>query len=163
MTMKAKLFTLIGLVTIFLASCAKPDNASKSIDMDALKLEIQALEDAFSKAETAKDAEAVAAYYSEDAVNYNRNMEPVTGKAAIKDKIAERLAKDTTGNTNVYKVVDVFAEGNHVVEIGSWSVLNPAGEEVDRGHYMSYFEKRDGKYLCVRDMNVSSLPAKPGK
>ncbi|HLF44890.1 MAG TPA: hypothetical protein VI548_00590 [Chitinophagaceae bacterium] len=32
---------------------------------------------------------------------------------------------------------------------------------VDHGHYMSYLQMRDGKYACVRDMSVSSTPAKP--
>ena len=58
----------------------------------------------------------------------------------------------------MYKVVDLFAEGNTAIEIGSWTVMNPAGAEVKKGHYMSYLQKRDGKYVCVRDMNVSSMP-----
>jgi uncharacterized protein (TIGR02246 family) len=128
--------------------------------MDKLKAEIQAKEDAFAAAEKAKDAAGVVAYYSDDAISYSRNEEPLKGKDAIKAKIAERLAKDTTGNTNVYKVVDLFAEGNTVVEIGSWTVLNPSGAETEKGHYMSLFQKRDGKYVCVRDMNVTSSPAK---
>jgi hypothetical protein len=66
-----------------------------------------------------------------------------------------------TGNYSVYKVVDLFGEGNMLVEIGSWSVLNPSGVEVDKGHYMSYFRKTDEKYACVRDMNVTSTPIKP--
>jgi hypothetical protein len=31
---------------------------------------------------------------------------------------------------------------------------------VNKGHYMSLFQKRDGKYVCIRDMNVTSSPAK---
>jgi len=50
----------------------------------------------------------VVAYYSDDAVSYNRNEEPLSGKEAIKKRAADRLAKDTTGNHNVYKVVDLF-------------------------------------------------------
>ena len=129
--------------------------------MEKAKTEIQAMEDAFSAAEKAKDADAVAAYYSEDAVNYGRNKPPASGRKAIKESIAQQIAKDTTGNYYVYKVVDLFGEGNMLVEIGSWTEFNPAGTEVDNGHYMSYFQKRDGKYVCVRDMNVSSTPAKP--
>ena len=53
-------------------------------------------------------------------------------------------------------MVDLFAEGNSAVEIGSWTEISPSGEELSKGHYMSYFQKRDGKYVCVRDMNVSS-------
>jgi len=118
------------------------------------------MEDAFSAAEKAKDAEKVAAYYSDDAISYGRNKQPLSGKAAIKESIAKDLASDTTGNSNVYKVVDLFGEGNMLVEIGSWTELSPAGAEVEKGHYMSYFQKKDGKYVCVRDMNVTSTPAK---
>ncbi len=128
--------------------------------MDKLKVDIQAMEDAYAAAEKAKDADAVVVYYSQDAISYNRNEKPLSGIAAIKERTAQRLAKDTTGNYNVYKVVDLFAEGNTAVEIGSWTSLNPSGAEVDKGHYMSYFQKRDGKYVCVRDMNATSIPAK---
>lgn len=161
--MKTSITAIIAMATLFIASCSTPPpaEAPKAIDMDALKVEIQAMEDAFSAAEKAKDAAAVVAYYSDDAISYSRNKEPKVGKEAIQAAIAEGIAKDTIGTTNVYKVVDLFAEGNHVVEIGSWQELNPAGEEINRGHYMSYFEKRNGKYVCVRDMNVTSLPPKP--
>lgn len=128
--------------------------------MDKLKTDIQAMEDAYAVGEKAKDANAVVAYYSDDAISYMRNEEPTSGKEAIKARIADRIAKDTTGNTNVYKVVDLFAEGDMAVEIGSWTEMSPSGAEVNRGHYMSYFQQRDGKWLCVRDMSVTSLPAK---
>jgi len=162
MKMKTQLTVLIGIVALFIASCTTPAEEPKSIDLETLKVEIQKMEDAYAAAEKAKDADAVAAYYSDDAINYNRNMEPTSGKAAIKERIAQRLAADTTGNYNVYKVVDLFAEGNTAVEIGSWTVISPSGAEVDRGHYMSYFQLRDGKYICVRDMNVTSMPETGG-
>jgi ketosteroid isomerase-like protein len=164
MKLKMSMNALIASGALFLASCATPaaeTEAPAAIDMDALRIEIQAMEDAFAAAEKNKDADGVVVYYAEDAVSYGRNSEPAVGKATIKTEIAEGLAKDSTGNINVYKVVDLFAEGNMAVEIGSWTKMNPAGEVTDRGHYMSYFEKRDGKYVCVRDMNTSSMAPKP--
>ena len=68
--------------------------------------------------------------------------------------IAQGFASDTLGGSNVYKVVDLFAEGDMAVEIGSWTQLDSTGTKIDSGYYMSYFEKRDGKYQCVRDMSV---------
>lgn len=162
MKMKTQCTILFGMVALLLVSCAVPVEAPKPIDLEKLKVDIQKMEDAFSASEKAKDADGVAAYYSEDAISYSRNEEPTSGKAAIKARIAQQMAKDTTGNYNVYKVVDLFAEGNMVVEIGSWTVLSPSNTEVEKGHYMSYFQNRDGKYLCVRDMNVSSKPEKKG-
>jgi ketosteroid isomerase-like protein len=128
--------------------------------MEKAKAEIQALENAFAAGEMAKDADAVVVYYSDDAVSYSRNEEPAIGKPAIRERIAKRLAADTSGNKTVYTVVDMFAEGKHLVEVGSFLVTSPAGETTDKGYYMSYFQNRDGKYQCVRDMSVTSLPAK---
>ena len=56
--------------------------------------------------------------------------------------------------------VDLFAEGNDAVEIGSWTKFDSSGTEILKGNYMSYFQKRDGKYICVRDMSTTSSPAK---
>ncbi len=161
MRSKFQLTVLFAISALVFSACSTPGGETKAMDMDKTKPEIQAMEDAFAAAEKAKDANAVSVYYSDDAISYSRNEAPVSGKAAIKEQITKRLAKDTSGNYNVYKVVDLFGEGNMLVEIGSWTLLNPSGAEVDKGHYMSYFQKRDGKYVCVRDMNVTSNPAKP--
>ena len=147
-------------VSIFSACSSEEKTPAVDVDIAKLKPEIQAMEDAYAAAEKAKDADKVMAYYADDAVTYGRNRAPEVGKSAIKEGLAKRLAADTTGNTNTYKVVDLFAEGDMVVEIGSWTEMSPAGAEVNKGHYMSYFQKRDGKYVCVRDMNVTSSPAK---
>src|SRR5258705_5540247 len=147
MSSNFQLAILFGISALVFSACNAPAAETKAVDLDKLKPEIQSMEDAFAAAEKAKDADKVAAYYSDDAISYNRNEPPTSGKAAIKSRIADRLAKDTTGNSNVYKVVDLFAEGNMVVEIGSWSEVSPAGAEVNNGHYMSLFRKLDGN--CV--------------
>ena len=144
-----------GMSILLLASCAKPPEPAKPLDLEKLKVTIQKMEDAFAAGEKAKDAAAVAAYYAPDAVSYSRNTLPVSGAEAIKNQIAEGMAKDTLNNSNVYKVVDLFGEGNMLVEIGSWTKINPEGQVIKSGHYMSYFELRDGNYICVRDMTVN--------
>ena len=119
------------------------------------------MEDAFAAGEKAKNVDSVVAYYAEDAVSHNRNEPPSVGMAAIREKIAKGFAKDTAGEYNEYKVMDLFAEGNSAVEIGSWIRKNANDEVMDNGYYMSYFQKRDGKYKCVRDMSVTETPVKP--
>jgi len=156
MRSKFQFLILFCVSALFFSACMTATKDAETVDLAKAKTEIQALEDAYAAAEKAKDANAVAAYYSDDAISYNRNEEPTSGKAAIKDRVAKRLATDTSGTQSVYKVVDLFAEGNLLVEIGSWTTLDAAGAAKEKGHYMSVFEKRDGKYLCVRDMNVSS-------
>ena len=161
--MKSKLHLAIFLAvsTFLFTACTTSADTVQPLDMEKAKTEIQAMEDAFAAAEKAKNADAVAAYYADDAISYGRNKPPISGKAAIKENIAQQIAKDTTGNHNVYKVVDLFGEGDMLVEIGSWTEVDSSGAEVNKGHYMSYFKKNADKYLCVRDMSVSSMPCKP--
>ncbi len=160
--MKSKFQLAIMLIasTMFFTSCSTPAEKAEAVDMDKLKVEIQAMEDAFAAGEKAKDVDAVAAYYSDNATSFNRNEPPSVGMAAIKEKIAKNLAQDTTGEYNVYKVVDLYAAGDMAVEIGSWDKFDASGAKMENGYYMSYFEKRDGKYKCVRDMSVTESPAK---
>lgn len=161
-----RLFGFLAFTALILSACTSPEKKKviekEVLDMEKVKVEIQAMEDAYAAGEKAKDADAVAAYYSDDAMSYSRNKQPLSGKAAIRDNIANSIAKDTTGNYNVYKVVDLFAEGNTAVEIGSWTEFDSAGNEKENGNYMSYFQKRDGKYICVRDMSTTTAPVKSG-
>jgi uncharacterized protein (TIGR02246 family) len=156
-----KLFGLFAFTAFVFSACATTEK-EEVLDMDMIKSDIQAMEDAYAAGEKAKDAEAVAVYYSDDAISYSRNKQPLKGKKAITEDMANRIASDTTGNYNVYKIVDLFAEGDTAVEIGSWTEFDAAGNQQNNGNYMSYFEKRDGKYVCVRDMSTTTSPVKSG-
>jgi len=161
MKSKFQAVVLLAITALAFFACKAPAEKKKAFDLEKAKSDIQAKEDAFAAAEKAKDAKGVAAYYSDDAISYSRNEEPTVSRATIEATIANRMKKDSSGNYNVYKVVDLFGDEDMLVEIGSWAILNPAGVTQDKGYYMSYFEKRHGKYVCVRDMNVTSLPPKP--
>jgi len=161
MSKSIKLFGFLAFTALILSACTTTEK-EEVFDIETVKVEIQAMEDAYAAGEKAKDADAVAAYYSDDAISYGQNKQPISGKAAIRDDIANRIAKDTTENYNVYKIVDLFAEGNTAVEIGSWTKFDSSDNEMENGYYMSYFEKRDGKYICVRDMSTSTSPVKSG-
>ena len=156
-----RLFGLLACSSLFLLACNAPEKeVAVALDMEKITTEIQAMEDGYAAGEKAKDADAVAAYYSDDAISYSRNRQPIVGKKAIRENIAKNIATDTTENYSVYKVVDLFADGNTAVEIGSWRDFDVSGKELDNGYYMSYFEKRDGKYICVRDMSTTTSPVK---
>ena len=161
MKKQIKLFGILAGTLLILSACATTEK-EEALDMEKVKIEIQAMEDAFTAGEKAKDADAVAAYYSDDAISYSRNSTPLSGKVAITANISNNMAKDTLGNYSVYKLVNVFAEGDTAIEVGSWVQFNASGKEVDNGNFMSYFQKRNGKYLCVRDMSTTTSPVKSG-
>ena len=124
-----RLFGFLAFTSLIFSACATSEK-EEVLDMEKVRIEIQAMEDAYAAGEKAKDADAVAAYYSDDAISYSRNRQPLSGKAAIRDNIANNIAKDTTENYNVYRVVDLFAEGNFAVEIGSWTEFDSSNKEI---------------------------------
>jgi len=68
------------------------------------------------------------------------------------------------GATMSATTLDVFAEGKLAVETGTWMMSKPDGSSMT-GKFMAVFEKREGKYVCVRDtwnMEASTpAPAAP--
>jgi len=147
-------YLLMGLVLagLFFISCTSPPAEEPALDLDQVKAEIQAMEDAYAAAETAKDAEALVAYYSDDAISLPHEETMVSGKDAILARMKAQMEADTSEGGSVrFEVIDVYASGDLAVEVGAWIATSPSGEE-ERGKFLSVFEKRDGKYVCIRDI-----------
>ncbi len=69
---------------------------------------------------------------------------------------------DIESNTDkiAFTTREVFVsnDGNLVVELGYYQVVDSTNTPFNTGNYMCLFEKRDGKYYCVREMSVSDIP-----
>jgi ketosteroid isomerase-like protein len=128
--------------------------------MATLTAQIQATEDAYATAWLARNADGVVAYYADDVVSYAKEKEPVRGKEAMRQRLAEGIAKDTTGNTPSFKVLELFVGPDHITEIGSWTDTGKDGQVKDHGTYFSVFKKKGDKWECVRDISVSHTPKK---
>lgn len=153
--------TTLGSLALCWTSCSSPavtEATAPAVDMAALTVQIQAAEDGYCTAFMAKDADAVAAYYSDDAVSYGREQEPALGRPAIRERIAAGIAKDTLGVTTAAKVVELYVGPESVTEIGTWTDTNKDGTEKDHGTYFSVFKKKGDKWECIRDISVSHKP-----
>ena len=124
------------------------------VDKEQIKREIQAKEDEFAATYNSGVLKNIG-YYADDATSFYQNRAPLVGKKAI----VEFLQSDVHSNSNKIsfntKEVFVSNDGNMVVEIGYFKVVDSTNKEVNSGHYMSLFEKRNGKYVTVRDMSAS--------
>lgn len=76
----------------------------------------------------------------------------VTGNAAIKKDLEESLAKRPKGATTAYEVLDAFGCENYVTEIGKTTRKDSTGKITFTGKYMAIWEKRNGKWICIRDI-----------
>ncbi len=58
------------------------------------------------------------------------------------------------------KFLDVFGSENQVTEVGKSTIKDATGKVTYTGKYMAIWEKRDGKYVCVRDIFNDDMKAK---
>lgn len=153
------LLTLGGMCLLWTA-CTSPvaPPAAPAIDPAAVTAQLQAMEDAYAAAYMKRDPDAVMNYYADDLVSYAREKEPAQGKAALRQRMAEGMAKDTLGTTPSFKVIEVFAGTDHVTEIGAWTDTDAKGVVKDHGTYFSVFRKTGDQWLCIRDISVSAMP-----
>ncbi len=121
-------------------------------DMAAVKAEIQAIETSWAAADNARDANAVAAFYADDAWSMGNDKPTLVGKAAILADITESLAKKPAGSTVSYEVLEVFGDDEVVTEVGKAISKDASGNVISTGKYMAVWEKRDGKFICIRDI-----------
>lgn len=122
------------------------------INMDSVKMKIQAMENGYAKATLAKDVDGVAAYYAADAQSLANNEPTLTGMDAIKAGIKKEMENDSLNHIPTYTTTGVWAGGDYVTETGTTTVKDKDGKVVYTGKYMTLFELRNGKYVAIRDI-----------
>ena len=150
---------LHGVIITLLFACntQKGNPTPVVIDKEQIKKEIQAKEDEFAATYNSGIMKSIG-YYADDAVSFFQNRPPLVGKEAIVAFLVADLKSNS--NTIFFKTNEVFvsSDGNQVVELGNFTVVDSTKTMINTGNYMSLFEKRNGKYVCLRDMSASILP-----
>lgn len=162
--MKEQLSTLHSIIALaFVVTVLGCNSASKNAlpDMGAIKGQIQAKETAFAGAQTAGDIDRVTAFYADDAVSMSEGQPASAGKEAIKKEVLARLDNHRKGAVTIYDVEDVYGSEDQVTEIGKATIKDATGNVTYNGKYMAVWEKRNGEYICVRDISNSDAPQPP--
>jgi len=147
---------LLAVSVLTLACNSKKDGSTVVVDKEQIKKEIQAKEDGFAAIYNGGEIKDIG-YYADDATSFFQNRPALIGKEAI----VEFLKSGLSGNSDKisFNTEEVFVsnDGNQVVEVGYFKVVDSTNTTVNKGNYMSLFEKRNGKYVCVRDMSASDI------
>jgi len=146
------LFAAFAAITLLAASCKQSAHDSAKPDLAQIRTEIQALENAYAAGLNANNASAVIVYYADDAISMVNNAPIAVGHDALVKMAQDEISSDTTNTTVSFEVVDLFAAGDLVVETGKATFADSTGNVLKTGKYMSLFEKRDGRYVCIRDI-----------
>src|SRR3954471_18500581 len=148
------------LISLMVACNAKKDEREAVIvDKEQIKKQIQAKEDSFAALYNTGEVRNIG-YYADDATSFYQNRAPLVGKEAIVTFLKNDIISKSDRISFKTNEVFVSVDGNQVVEVGSFKVVDSANTPFNTGNYMSLFEKRDGKYVAVRDMSASDIPIK---
>ena len=148
---------LSGILTLMISCNSNDKPATAAVDKEQIKKEIQAKEDAFAELYNTGELKNIG-YYADDATTFFQNRPPLIGKEAIVEFLKSAITSRTDRISFQTKDVFVSSDGNQVVEIGYFKVVDSTNTPTNTGNYMSLFEKRNGKYVCVRDMSASDMP-----
>ena len=142
---------IIVLLTLFVA--CNQEKEKPAIDKEKIKSEIQAIEDKFAAVYSNRTLDSLT-YYADDAVSYFVGQKPISGKDAIHKFIEDDLKEFPLGAKIINETIEIYvtADGNNVAEIGAYKQVDSTGKILQNGHFFSFFAKRDGRYVCVRDM-----------
>jgi len=154
--MRPAAFCMIAI----LSACSAP--APKPIDFTA---GIREAETARMKAASAKDLDAFAAFYSDDASILSPNMPILTGKQPIKDELKPMLADPQFSLTLLPTKVEVSKSGDLAFTQGPYKMTfsDIRGNKFeDEGKYLTVWRRlQDGTWKIVEDTMNSDLPLPP--
>ncbi len=153
-----KMGLLSGILMLMISCNSKQETTTTTaVDKEQIKKEIQAKEDAFAEIYNTGELKNIG-YYADDATTFFQNRPPLIGRDAIVEFYKSAITSVTDKISFTSKDIFISNDGNQVVEIGYFKVVDSTNNPVNSGNYMSLFEKRDGKYVCVRDMSASDMP-----
>lgn len=156
---KASLLLCILSFTVACNSKKEEQTAPTVIDKEQIKKEIQAKEDEFAATYNAAEMKNIG-YYADDAISFSQNKAPLVGRQAIVEYLKAGIDSSSKGNKISFVTNEVFpsSDGNQVVEIGYYKLSDSTDVAINTGNYMVLFEKRDGRYVSVREMSASDMP-----
>ena len=166
--------SLAALSVLALSGCSKAEapvadtaaamtSAAPATATAADQEAVKAVNVAWFKAYNAHDVDAISALYADDAVMSAPGMPSARGAAAIKDAFRNDLAAATKAgiSNNIGTSEEMGVSGDLAWESNTFTATDKSGKTLDRGKYVTVFERRNGKWLIIRDIwNSDGPPAR---
>lgn len=104
------------------------------------------------------DAALIASAYTDDAIAYPANSEPVKGRAAL--QALWKSVLDSGINAIELNTMEVESSGDLAYETGNYVMKSKAGTVADRGQYVVIWKRIKGEWRLHRDIWTTSMPVK---
>ncbi len=106
-----------------------------------------------------KDVATIVGFYADDAISMNDDQPMLVGKAAIQKGVEAEMARRKEKAKTIFETLDLYGDENRVTEVGKTTVTDSTGKVYYTGKYMAVWEKRNGKWLTIRDMSNDDAKA----
>jgi len=147
-----------------LAMACQPQEAGlPTVDVAAVRTAIEGENAKWSQAYLAKDAAALAALYTEDAILAMPNAPRVNGREAIAAAYGAVFAQvsPTTNDVTVDRI-EVAQSGDFAYVVGTYggtSTMADGSSSADTGKYVAVFKNVNGQWMLAVDTWSSDMPA----
>jgi len=129
----------------------------KPFDLAAAKTAIEAANSEFGSLVSKGDSVGLAALYTSDAKFMTPNMPTASGRSAIQSAFAGLFA--AMGTPGLKLTTDEVSGNEEMVsEVGSYSMKDKNGKEIDKGKSIVLWKMEDGKWKIYRDIFNSDMP-----
>ena len=134
--------------------------AAAPVDTKAAENEIRALDSTYFAAVRAKDANAIAALYTEDAVSQVPNAPALRGTDAIVKYYQDYFKTPQLTMTGGPETIKISDDGSMAYDAGTYAAswADAKGKIIkDEGKYMEVLKKVNGKWKSIIDANNSNM------
>jgi ketosteroid isomerase-like protein len=140
-----------GLLMLLALQC----NQQSALDTtEADKETIKGINPVWFNSYNSGDVHSIVALYSEDAVLNPPGAPPARGHSEIREFLTKDIEISKTGGVtlNGNPATEVGVSDKLGWEWGTFTVKDKSGSTIDRGKYVTVCEKKDGKWLIIRDI-----------
>lgn len=167
-----QLLTVLAIfsITSFFVACSNTAEESgtntateervKSFDLDAVKKVIDSTNAVFGSMVSKGDSVGLASLYTSDAKFMMPNMPTTSGRSGVQTAWAGLFAAMGTPNLTL-TANEVWGTEELITEVGSYTMTDKTGKEIDKGKYIDLWKMEDGKWKLHRDIFNSDNPPPP--
>ena len=132
----------------------------KSFDLAAAKKAIDSTNAVFGSMVSKGDSVGLASLYTSDGKFMAEHMPTASGRSAIQSAFAGMFAAMGTPGLTLTSN-EVSGNEEMLSEVGSYSMTDKSGKEIDKGKYIVLWKMEDGKWKLHRDVFNSDNPPMP--
>jgi ketosteroid isomerase-like protein len=133
------------------------EEAKASFDLGAAKKTIDSINVVFGNMVSKGDSVGLASLYTSDAKFMMPNAPTVSGRSAIQSAFAGLFAAMGTPGLTLTSN-DVWGTEELLTEVGSYTMTDKTGKQIETGKYIDLWKMEDGKWKLHRDIFNSDLP-----